>query len=236
MVRQVIEHRSTSAEQALIRTVLFLRTVSSDRDVRAVLASTGFTRADADEGWKLLRAACAVDEVDGKRAASESPRADAEAELGAFARTMMPRARAALRRLHPAQHEFLFDGLPAGPRQVVVAVAMFVERCDALERSPKRRRTRKDDHAALAVLAKRGLTRAVLDDARRHVEIATTTSAPIVAAHARDREALDRLHAWLRDWSDCARTVIVRRDWLIRLGIGRRRPKGRARAKSTAEG
>lgn len=29
----------------------------------------------------------------------------------------------------------------------------------------------------------------------------------------------------MQDWSDCARTVITRRDQLIRLGIGKRRPR-----------
>jgi hypothetical protein len=34
------------------------------------------------------------------------------------------------------------------------------------------------------------------------------------------------LHAWLQDWSKTARTVITRRDELLRLGLGKRRAKG----------
>ncbi len=207
---------------------MFLRTVSSDAAVRAVLAGTGFTHADVEEGWRLLRAACAADEAGGYDVVEEAPSVAAEAALQTFARTMMPRARAALRRLHPPQCEFLFEELPSGAKHAVLGVAMFLERCDALERAPKRKKTRKEDHAALAVLARRGLTRDVMDDTRRHVAT-VTHAAPnsAIAQRAPDRKALDLLHAWLRDWSDCARTVITRRDWLIRLGIGRRRPKRR---------
>jgi hypothetical protein len=204
---------------------LFLRTVSSDAEVRAVLVGTGFRRADAEEGWRLLRAACAADDASGYEAVEESPGVAAEAALTTFARTMMPRARAALRRLHPPQCEFLFSELPAGAKQVSIAVAMFLERCDALERSPKRKKTRKEDHAALAVLEQRGLTRAAMNEARRELATVTRSSSGVITQRPPDPEALVRLHAWLRDWSDCARTVITRRDWLIRLGIGRRRPK-----------
>jgi len=38
-------------------------------------------------------------------------------------------------------------------------------------------------------------------------------------------EELFALYMWLQDWTDTARAVIVRRDLLIRLGIGKRRPR-----------
>ena len=41
-------------------------------------------------------------------------------------------------------------------------------------------------------------------------------------AHA---AALLKLHAWYREWSETARSVITRRDYLIRLGLAKR--KGR---------
>ena len=43
---------------------------------------------------------------------------------------------------------------------------------------------------------------------------------------AKDRriEALRKMHAWVTAWTEMARTVITRRDQLIRLGIARRRP------------
>src|SRR5277367_4674741 len=107
-MRQGISLRSTSTEQALIRTVLFLRTVGTDPDVRAALAGTGFAQKDADEGWSLLRAAC-MGVGDAHGTPHDSAREGAQGALDAFAKTMLPRARAALRRLHPPQQAFLFD-------------------------------------------------------------------------------------------------------------------------------
>ena len=37
--------------------------------------------------------------------------------------------------------------------------------------------------------------------------------------------ALTEVHEWVRDWSDCARSIIMRRDWLLRLGIGKRKAR-----------
>jgi hypothetical protein len=34
------------------------------------------------------------------------------------------------------------------------------------------------------------------------------------------------LHDWLKDWGTTAKTFIARRDWLIRLGLVRRAPRG----------
>jgi hypothetical protein len=37
--------------------------------------------------------------------------------------------------------------------------------------------------------------------------------------------ALIDVYAWVQDWTDSARSVITRRDHLIRLGIGKRRSR-----------
>jgi len=215
--------RSTTAEQALVRALLFLRTSASDAAVRGALAETGFGQADIDEGWRLLRAACSVPPP------AASPRRtgvrDATRALEAFAQTMLPRARAATRRFFPDYEAYLFAA-PARVRGAsTVTVAIFVERCGELA-SPKRRKTRERDRELLALLARRGITHAVLEDTRRNVAVATGSLADSRPARSRaPNAALDDLHAWVRDWSDCAKTVVTRRDWLIRLGIGRRRAR-----------
>ncbi|HEY2365143.1 MAG TPA: hypothetical protein VGH87_02115 [Polyangiaceae bacterium] len=223
--QEAANDRSTTAEQALTRTVLFLRTVSTDPHIRTAMESTGFAEADVDEGWRLLRAACSS-EIAPRAPKRATKSQDAYDALEAFAKTMLPRAEAALGRLHPRARAFVFDGLPSGRVATVLRVATFVDRCEAL--AGKRRSS--DDHAAHAALAKRGLTAAALAEAKANVAIAMTASPDVTHREARrDGAALERLHAWLKDWSDCARTVITRRDWLIRLGIGRRRPMKRRR-------
>jgi len=52
------------------------------------------------------------------------------------------------------------------------------------------------------------------------------TDKPDENAKNEARASLLQLHAWLADWSECARAVIQRRDQLLRLGIGKRqKPK-----------
>ena len=53
-----------------------------------------------------------------------------------------------------------------------------------------------------------------------------STPAQLVATQESPREAaLLAVYDWVQDWSECARTVITRRDQLIRLGIGKRRAR-----------
>ena len=42
------------------------------------------------------------------------------------------------------------------------------------------------------------------------------------------KQDLYALYLWLQDWTETARAVVLRRDDLIRLGIGRRRRAARA--------
>jgi len=65
------------------------------------------------------------------------------------------------------------------------------------------------------------------DDAVRWTDtIESTPAAPLTQHKQSPREAaLLAVYDWVQDWSDCARTVITRRDQLIRLGIGKRRPR-----------
>jgi hypothetical protein len=223
--------RSTTAEQALVRALLFLRTGASDPGVRAALATTGFGPADLDEGWTLLRAACSVPTPDAPPKATDVR--DAARALDAFVQTIFPRARAALRRFDP-DYETAVLAMPEEARASnVVAAGIFIERCDALRPSAKRKKTSERDAAVLALLARRGITDELLEEARRNFAVATGQrrphAKPAAAAGSPQKKgndgrvAQDALYAWVRDWSDCARTVITRRDWLIRLGIGRRR-------------
>lgn len=140
------------------------------------------------------------------------------------------RARAALQRLFKAQCDFVFEDLEAAEGVAAVqSVATFLERLDALENSKDRKATHKEDHEALKLLAKRGITKAervrlagLVETAQRGAEAA----APVVTDEARaaDRaQAMKDLYAWYQDWSTVARTEIRRRDYLIRLNLATRR-------------
>ena len=139
--------------------------------------------------------------------------------------------RAAFTRLHPAQKELVLAGLgPSVGAAAVTGVKALLGRLDALEKSPERKATRKEDHAALATLATRGIDekeRARLAALVHVAESATEIDAPDEAGKAAREEvylkALGALRVWYVDWSEMARSVVKRRDYLIRLGLAKRK-------------
>ncbi len=180
------------------------------------MESVGFGAEDLDDGWRRLRAACSAP-VESQPARKTG---DVEPKIAAFAKTIAPRTRTALRTTHPAQMKRLLDGLPAAHGATrVLYVTAFLDRCDAL--ASGKGKTHKADLTALAALRARGLTDAARREARAWIARATSF-APMAAAQRSDDAALVALHAWVKDWSACARSVITRRDWLIRLGVGKR--------------
>ncbi len=207
-----------------LRAVQFLRTVGTDSNIAQALANIGFTAADRKHGWDLLcKASTSVDLV-----RRPPPKVDANEKLEDWRKAHMVIARAALAHLHPEQSAFVFGTPMRADTPTVVWVEQFLNHLDALERSPKRVSTRQADHAALATLDRRGITTQARKTARQliaavmHLEV---MHPPNDNAKNEARAALLQLHAWLTDWSECARTIIQRRDQLLRLGIGRRQKR-----------
>jgi len=72
-------------------------------------------------------------------------------EIDAWDEPGFRRVGAALGRLHPEQHAFVFDGLTAARGQgSLVSVTTLLDRLDALDSAPDREATREVDHAAEA--------------------------------------------------------------------------------------
>jgi hypothetical protein len=227
-------HRTT-AEIALQRAMQFLRTVGTDPAIRTQLQKVGFELADLKQGWALVLKACSAPQASPRFTPNDGPVAEVTQQIEAWQSTMFLRAHAALRRLHPEQDAFVFENLVSGTGPAsVVAVSLFLKRIDALESSPERKSTRKADHAALATIERRGVTKEEIKRAKELVHVVENTAAPEVeAAQPTDERmaALAEVYAWVQDWSDCARSVITRRDQLLRLGIGKRK----ARSASVAQ-
>jgi len=218
------------------RVLGFLRALGTVKPLRALLAAHGYREDDHLEGWKLLfrasgstfRAVSLAGDNGAQR--DTDPVGDAIRELVEWEPGAFRRARAALNRLHPAQAEFVFrqlDALP--PTEVLLGVAEFLDRLDELERGAERKSTRKEDHAALATLATRGITAAQRTWLRGLLE--RTQSSPVedepqLTPSQQQRDAdLAALRAWYNDWVETARTVVKRRDHLIRLGLAKRRTR-----------
>ena len=224
-------HRTT-AELALQRAMLFLRTVGTDPAIRTQLQKVGFELADLQQGWALVLKACSAPQASTQRFTPEAgPVGEATQQIEAWQSTMFLRAHAAMRRLHPAQDAFVFEGLASGTGSAsVVAVSVFLKRLDGLESSPDRKSTRKADHAAMATLERRGVTKEERKRAKDLVHLVENTAAPEVIEVPppptdERMAALTEVYEWVQDWSDCARSIITRRDQLLRLGIGKRKAR-----------
>src|SRR5205807_1567213 len=145
-------------------------------------------------------------------------------QLDAWDEDGFRRIRAALERLHPDAAAFVFaGGLQASTgAEAVVGVATLLDRLDGLEDGGDRKATRKADHAALATLEQRGITKHERARLRVLVKSAQTlghAEAPAAEAAPSDRErALGELYRWHKDWSETARSVVKKRAHLITLG------------------
>ena len=128
---------------------------------------------------------------------------------------------------------FVFHDFVAGKgTAAVLNVATFLQRRGALDKSTERKASRAKDHAALAVIEQTGTTRDTLKELQAMVDTVQSVSpaeaAPAVAIEAERIDVLRKIYAWVTAWSDIARTVITRRDHLIRLGIAKwRSAKGK---------
>ncbi|MGK3966866.1 hypothetical protein WMF38_22155 [Sorangium sp. So ce118] len=225
------------------RALRFLSAAGKNRQIRALLRERGYTDEEHKEGWELLHRASGFgtgepDEVE------DAEVGRAIAELDAWDEPHFRLIRAALQRRHPAQEKFVFDNLTAqvGPA-AVVSVKTLLDRLEALEKSPARKATRKDDHAALETLAKRGITKEERSRLRQLVDVASGAGtadedeeaigdAATVRAVVDSEEHVDALramHAWYREWAETARAVIKRRDFLVRLGLAHRKAKAKVK-------
>lgn len=222
------------------RALKFLGAAGKSLAIRAALRRHGYTEADHKEGWDLLHAASGFG-LDEPSELEDAQVGNAITELDAWDEPYFRIIRAALERRHPVQARFVFNNLEPGVGPVaVISVRTLLDRLEALEKSPERKSSRKEDHAALKTLESRGITR---EERKRLRELVRVASGEAGGAGANDAEgaegaeasevalvdseehqqALRALYAWYKEWSETARAVIKRRDHLIRLGLAHRK-------------
>lgn len=194
------------------RVLRFLRGLSEPR-VAAALLPYGFSQADWDEGWQLLR------EAAGNRlAVSTPPPPDPTVleQLDAWENRWFPVVGASLRRHHGEVFEKLFLNLSqAEGLEVTMTVSTLLSRLEEIQQSP-------EGKAALALLEKRGFTAAQHAEAKALLQqfgqIVPESPAPEQAAEERER-AEAALWDWYLEWSTIARSVVKGRRQLLQLGF-----------------
>jgi hypothetical protein len=216
-------------DATLLRALVFLRVLGRNPKIADLLSPRGYTDEEHDEGWNLLLRASGYRFKLPKGAAFDSEARRAQTELDQWDEPNFQIAQGALRRKHPAQHDFVFEALSAevGPGSMLT-VQVFLDRLDELESSPEREATRAQDHAALATLAARGIDSAERQRVRELLKSSQRLSLPPAAADdsatkATQDDDLFALYLWYKDWSGTARTLIKRRDYLVNLGLATRR-------------
>jgi hypothetical protein len=217
----------TTLKSAPQRALLFIEG-AGDPNISALLATVGWTKADIEQAFALIadihiqRVAAPLP----KNVALESVTACEAWQAGPLVRT-----RAKLQLSFPEQAAFLFDDfVPGTGMDAVLNIATFLGRRLALQNDPARKATRKADHDALALIEKTGVTK----DEIKRLGALVDSSHTVVALpeddgfQAKRLDALRKVYAWLLSWTDIARTVVTRRDHLIRLGLAKRRaPKSK---------
>jgi hypothetical protein len=118
-------------------------------------------------------------------------------EIKHWVKTDYRRIKISLQRFFPEQAEYLSAGLDiSGAMDAVALIEIFLQRIAALGNDPERKASRKADHAALAMLETRGITKANF----KHLHaLVTETHAtpPVPAVDAAPSETDDRTGALL---------------------------------------
>ncbi len=207
------------------KALTFLRAIATKVEIRALLFGAGYTQAEQEQGWTWLHVVTGYVPPSGTPADDAAARA-AIAELDEWDEPGLRRIGAALQRLHPAQYEFVFAGLDSAQGVgAVLSVSTLLQRLDALENGADRTSTREADRAAIATLTARGITPELRAHLGSLVSVAQGVATPDLSDPAADQrdEALLNLLAWYKDWSETARAVVHRKDYLIMLGLSKRR-------------
>jgi hypothetical protein len=158
-------------------------------------------------------------------------------DIDGFENTWFPRTRAIIRRAVPVDRRDAFEAAffadltqqPLGPA-VVGSVTTYLTRVEGLEQSAQ-----PDAKAVRQLLQQRGLTPGKIADVRRVIAQLGELTPPAVPtdtteykqADAAQREALQQLADWYRDWATTLRTVFATREQL-KLGLTRPPRRGGA--------
>lgn len=231
-------------EQTPSRALDLLTAAGRSKPIRLALQRKGYGRKDHEEGWRLLQATAGYVESGDDGPEIDGGVRDAVVQLDELDEDVYRIVRATLRRHHPAQHDFVLNGLaPSTGDGAVLSVDRLLARLDELENGKARKPTRKQDHAALATLASRGIDaperarlRGLVKAAQKIETILPTDEAAITRAADDHRNALIALREWYAEWSDIARSAVKRRDHLIRLGLATRKSRAKASGGTGGEG
>jgi hypothetical protein len=237
-----VEFTPQQIDRMCERATKFLGAVSQVPAIRSLLHLGGYTAGEHAHGWDLLLRLLGYQQAtDPVGSPQEIRQRAATVALDEWDGRGFERARAALDHRFPSQSRYVFDGLCAGTgAEAIGTVRTFLDRVAALRDGTDlaRSATRDADREAAELLVVRRITHPA-EEQRLRTLIAEATSLPDLPPPAQPdptlrQQTAHELAAWLRDWRETARVLVVRRDYLIRLGLAERR-NGKGAVRPSAE-
>jgi len=220
----------------------FLKAIGTSAPIHAALAARGYSREHHQQGWGLLHA---VSGYQDKAVPLEDHSVrDAIKQIDDWDEDGFQVIAASLRHRYPEQAANLLNGLgPSTGAAAVLGVKQLLTRLDAMENGTDREATRVKDQAAIALLSQRGIDtnerqrlRALIELAESAPDVSLSDASAISRAEAAYVKGLTSLRAWFEERAGIARVAIKRRDYLIRLGLAKRRPLSRDESEAKATG
>jgi hypothetical protein len=206
-------------EQTTQRALDLLIALGTSPGPFTLMSTRGYDESEHKRGWALVQKLIGNPVVESKE---KNDGALAVAELDNWDEGGIKLINAGLTR-HPEVRDRVLAGIaPIAGTGAVMNVAVLLERLDVEERN-------NDGRAALATLAKRGLDAAERKRLQGLVNTAkkAANAAPVSFRDSPEYvETLLELRDWYTEWSEIARLVIKRRDYLIRMGLAERRSSG----------
>jgi hypothetical protein len=228
--------------RAPTRALMFLLGVGRNAEIRGLLQARGYTPAEHERGWKLLRA------VDPSKPDTPLPSAannearktsnaarEAGSQIEAWAKLNLPIAAAALQTREPTMHHHLFKGITISASGAAVFPEMmkFLDRVDTLElraRSEEKKARGGSEvgvaQRTLQLLESRGMGETERKRVRAWFVLAQAMTTEVhVVQTTSCVPAMLALHTWLSEWTFVAKKVLTQRRQHIALGMSERRSK-----------
>ncbi len=203
-----------------------------DPKLRRELSAYGLDDEEVEKGWALLKQYAQSRKA--ARASDDTP--ERVRQLDAWENRWFVVSDATLTRAFPKVRAWLFNRLRRqSGYDVVLGVDTFLARIEALEKGVPQ--LGQEAKQARAHLNKRGLTKAVVQEARvlcDRLREAHKLSDPVCNPEE-EAAAEEALWAWYLEWSGIARSVLTDKLLLNHLGFGKvGRPKGSKKKPSPA--
>ncbi len=219
-------------EETPERALQLLRAAGTSRAIRAMLMDVGYTPQIHAKAWKNLRFACGNNADDTLIEVEDPAVRTAITFVDTRDEWFFKILGAVWKYNFPEQLAYVLKGDlgPSTGMQSVLNMSIALDRLDVLEKGQERKATRKEDAAALALLAERKIDEQLRATMRKHVNTAQDATpvtlsdvTPSTDPEVARLEALVELRKFYEEWSEIAKATIKRRDHLIRMGLASRR-------------